>query len=183
MMDSIPKHLQALHKAVQLIDYEGIFARYGYKFGAVNGGCLMVAQAIQNVAGGHLKYLAEVEYDDGFIPSPVLFLHVVVELDEDEFMDGWGYQTSGQLQQAWQNPEIGKDDYPAILPLSFDPKHLYRNEEAVATLTGEIKKQVDLIELRKSRKAKQASRKHPQPQGSKGGTNASVEPQPNQAIT
>ncbi len=60
MTDFTPEQLQSLHKAVTLIDYESVFGYYGYEFGAFNGGCWMVAKAIQQVVGGGLKLRGDV---------------------------------------------------------------------------------------------------------------------------
>lgn len=50
--------LQQLHQAVTLVDYRSLFSYYGFRFGTMNGGCWLVAKAIQTVAGGELYYLA-----------------------------------------------------------------------------------------------------------------------------
>jgi hypothetical protein len=93
MNDWTPKALQQLHHAVTQVDYRSLFAYYGYRVGFLNGGCWLIAKAIQQVAGGELQYVevkvAAASFGD--------FVHTVVKLGDDTFMNGRGLHTSAQL--------------------------------------------------------------------------------------
>ncbi len=136
------EELQVLQKAVLSIYYENIFAYHGYNYGALDRGALMVAQAIQLVSGGLLHYVA---LADG-LPWVGSFLHPVVELDEDLFIDARGLQTTTQLQEAWA-PCDPSGSYPAILPMYSSPPHWVCDDHVVRVIAKEIYYQIVLLEL------------------------------------
>ena len=73
MSDWTPKALQQLYHAVTQVDYRSLFAYYGYRVGFLNGGCWLIAKAIQQVAGGELHYV-EVNVDAAYVGD---FVHTV----------------------------------------------------------------------------------------------------------
>ncbi len=103
----------------------------------------MVAKAIQRVSEGLLHYVA---LSDG-IAWVGSFLHPVVELDEDHFIDARGLQTTTQLQEAWSHCDPSGYAYPSILPLYSSPHHLVCDDQVVQVMAKEIYYQIVLIEL------------------------------------
>lgn len=86
--DWTPKALQQLHHAVTQVDYRSLFAYYGYRVGFPNGGCWLIAKAIQQVAGGELHYV-KVNVDAAYVGD---FVHTVVKLGDDNLRQ-WPWVT------------------------------------------------------------------------------------------
>lgn len=135
------EELQQLHQAITLVDYHSLFSYYGFRFGTMNGGCWLVAKAIQTVAGGELYYLA-LNVGCSYVGS---FIHAVVKLGEDTFMDGRGLHTAEQLLAAWSHYENTKHAHLEVLPLFFLPDHLERNANVIEAIAHTIEQQSLLL--------------------------------------
>jgi hypothetical protein len=145
--------LQQLHQAVTLVDYHSLFSYYGFRFGTMNGGCWLVAKAIQAVAGGELYYLA-LNVGCSRVGA---FIHAVVKLGEDTFMDGHGLHTAEQLLAAWSHYENTKHAHLEVLPLFLLPDHLERNATVIEAIAYTIEQQ-NLL-LAEAEMAKQAEQR------------------------
>lgn len=135
------EELQQLHQAITLVDYHSLFSYYGFRFGTMNGGCWLVAKAIQTVAGGELYYLA-LNVGCSHVGS---FVHAVVKLSEDTFMDGRGLHTAEQLLAAWSHCEKTQQAHLEVLPLFFLPDHLERNANVIEAIAFTIEQQSLLL--------------------------------------
>ncbi len=129
--------LQSLHTAVLAVDYESLFSYYDYSSGAMDRGCWMVAKAIQKVAGGQLHYL-ELNYGALYCGT---FLHAVLKLGENAFMDGQGLQTEAILLERWLCYENPKSNYLIIRPLFFFPNEVDRHEDIIEEIAQTIQQQ------------------------------------------
>lgn len=149
-----PEQLQSLHKALTLVDYQSLFSYYGYTFGAVDGGCWMVAKAIQQVAGGQLHC---VELHVGAVRYGA-FIHAVVKFGEDAWMDGRGLHTTDQLLAQWSHLENTSHACLNIQPLFFFPEHLERNLAVVEALAWTLHQLLELEDLpRQAERCRQLS--------------------------
>jgi len=142
MSDWTPKALQQLHHAVTQVDYRSLFAYYGYRVGFLNGGCWLIAKAIQQVAGGELQYV-EVKVDAVYFGD---FVHTVVKLGDDTFMNGRGLHTSAQLLSLWSHLEQNQQTRLSLQPLFFFPNVLERNLEVSAAIAWTITQQLLLVQ-------------------------------------
>lgn len=129
--------LQSLHTAVTAVDYESLFAYYDYASGAMGRGCWMVAKAIQKVVGGQLHYL-ELSYGAVYCGA---FLHTVLKLGDNAFVDGHGLQTKAALLERWLCYENPKSNYLIIRPLFFFPKEVDRHEDIIEEIAQTIQQQ------------------------------------------
>jgi hypothetical protein len=138
MNDWTPKALQQLHHAVTQVDYCSLFAYYGYPVGFLNGGCWLIAKAIQQVAGGALHYVAA-KVDPASVGDVV---HTVVKLGDDAFMDGRGLHTRAQLLAQCAHLQQNNQIRLSLQPLFFFPNVWERNlavSEAIAwTITQQL---------------------------------------------
>ena len=133
-----PKALQQLQHAVTQVDYDSLFAYYGYRVGFLNGGCWLIAKAIQQVAGGVLHYV-EVNVDAACVGD---FVHTVVKLGDDTFIDGRELHTSAQLLARWSHLEHEQQTHLSLEPLFFFPNTLERNWEVSAAIAWTITQQL-----------------------------------------
>jgi hypothetical protein len=133
-----PKALQQLQHAVTQVDYDSLFAYYGYRVGVLNGGCWLIAKAIQQVTGGVLYYV-EGNVDAAYVVDVV---HTVVKLGDDTFIDGRGLHTSAQLLARWSHLEHEQQTHLSLEPLFFFPNTLERNWEVSAAIAWTITQQL-----------------------------------------
>ncbi|XGV97560.1 MAG: hypothetical protein ACAF41_01135 [Leptolyngbya sp. BL-A-14] len=71
MSDWTPKALQQLHHAVRQVDYRSLFAYYGYRVGFLNGGCWLIAKAIQQGEIHDVEVNVDDEYMGDLVPTVV----------------------------------------------------------------------------------------------------------------
>lgn len=132
LMNLTEDQLQLLHQAVIQIDYPSLFSYYGYRLEALGGGSWMIAKAIQAVAGGDLYYVG---LNDG---NPcATFVHAVVKLADNTFIDGRGRHTYHQILQPWAHLPVANpyvETYLEVQPLFCFPDGVERNEEVIAQI-------------------------------------------------
>ncbi|XHX79292.1 MAG: hypothetical protein RBJ76_05000 [Stenomitos frigidus ULC029] len=129
--------LQHLHNAIRRVDYHSLFAYYDYRFGSLNEECWLIAKALQQVTNGELHYV-EVKVDALHVG---LFVHTVVRLCEDTFVDGRGVHTSAQLLSQWSHLANTKTRSLSLQPLFFFPHRLERNTDVIEALARTITQQ------------------------------------------
>jgi len=130
--------LPCAHSAPETPPCRSLFAYYGYRVGFLNGGCWLIAKAIQQVAGGEIHYV-EVNVDNEDVGD---FVHTVVKLGDDTFMDGRGLHTSAQLLSLWSHLKQHQQTRVSLEPLFFFPNVLERNLEVSAAIAWTITQQL-----------------------------------------